>query len=95
MAAKSAATRRSQCPRYCTINHKSGMTGHAHLIAEVDVLSEEAAVTVNVVRREGADQIELATGQGWNQPAVAHLTADEARALRDALNVGVVLLDRA
>ena len=94
MAVKSAAEPQAQCPRYCTINHERGMTGHAHLIAEVDVSSENSAVVVNVVRHDEADQIELATGRGWNEPAVAHLTADEARTLRDALNVAVVLLDR-
>ena len=94
MAVKHAAEPRTKCPLYCTINHKHGTTEHAHLIAEVDVLSENSAVIVNVVRRDEADQIELATGRGWNEPAVAHLTADEARTLRDALNVAVVLLDR-
>jgi len=93
MAVKPAAGPRTQCPRYCTINHKRGMTAHAHLIAEVDV-QDANAVTVNVVRHDEADQIEMATGMGWNEPAVAHLTADEARTLRDALNVAAVLLDR-
>ena len=94
MAVKQVANPRKQCPLYCTSDHKHGVTEHAHLIAEVDVLSESFAVVVNVVRRDEADQIELATGTGWNGPAVAHLTADEARTLRDALNVAVVLLDR-
>jgi len=94
MAAKQATTPRRQCPLYCTTDHKHGATEHAHLIAEVDVERENAAVVVNVVRHDEADQIELATGRGWNAPTVAHLTADEARTLRDALNVAVVLLDR-
>ncbi len=95
MAVEQVIKPRTRCPLYCTSNHRHGVTGHAHLIAEVDVSSENAAVTVNVVRRDDVDQIDMATGKGWNEPAVAHLTAEEARTLRDALNVAVVLLDRA
>jgi hypothetical protein len=95
MAVKHAAGRRRQCPLYCTINHKHETSRHAHLIAEVDVPSEHTAVTVNVVRRDKADWVELATGTDGDKPAVTRLTADEARTLRDALNVAVVLLDRA
>ena len=94
MAVKQTVQTRTRCPRYCTINHKRGSAQHAHLIAEVDVASENAAVTVNLVRHDEADQIELTTGKGWGEPTVASLTADEARTLRDALNVAVVLLDR-
>lgn len=94
MAVEHAAEPRMMCPLYCTIDHEHGLTRHAHRIAEVDVLSENSAVIVDVVRRDEADEIQLATGQGWNEPAVAHLTVNEARTLRDALNIAVVLLDR-
>ncbi|MCA2215819.1 hypothetical protein [Jidongwangia harbinensis] len=94
MAVKHAAKPRTRCPLYCTVDHKRGSAEHAHRIAQVDASTENAAVTVNVIRRDAADEVELVTGKGWNEPAVAHLTADEARTLRDALNVAVVLLDR-
>jgi hypothetical protein len=85
---------RERCPLYCTINHKRGIAQHAHLIAEVDVTSENAVVAVNLVRPDKADEIALAIGKGWGEPAVANLSAEEARALRDALNVAVAVLDR-
>ena len=74
--------------------HKHQTDRHAHLIAEVDVVSENALVAVNLIRPDEVDEIELAIGKGWGEPAVAHLTAGEARALRDALNIAVVVLDR-
>jgi hypothetical protein len=85
---------KQRCPIYCTINHKNGLAQHAHLIAEVDVANESALVAVNLVRRGGTDEIELAIGKGWGEPALTDMTADEARALRDALNVAVAVLDR-
>ena len=94
MAATQVARARERCPLYCTINHKHGLDQHAHLIAEVDVASENALVAVNLVRRNEADEIELAIGKGWGEPAITDMTADEARALRDALNVAVAVLDR-
>lgn len=92
--ATTQAARRGHCPLYCTINHKHGIDQHAHLIAEVDVAREDALVAVNLVRRNDADEIELAIGKGWGEPAITDMTADEARALRDALNVAVAVLDR-
>ena len=94
MAVKHVAQPRKQCPLYCTTDHKHGNALHSHLIAEVDVSEENALAAVNVVRRDRTDEISLAIGKGWGEPAVANMTADEARALRDALNVAVVLLDR-
>ena len=94
MAVKHIAPTRKRCPRYCMVNHKYGNTEHAHFIAELGLTTENAAVTVNLVRRDEADQVELGTGKDWGMPTVAHLTADEARTLRDALNVAVALLDR-
>ncbi|MEV6629302.1 hypothetical protein AB0M54_00955 [Actinoplanes sp. NPDC051470] len=52
------------------------------------------AVNVNVVRGDGTDEIELSAGRDGTAPAVTQMTADEARSLRDALNVAVVLLER-
>jgi hypothetical protein len=83
-----------RCPLYCTINHKRGLAQHAHLIAEVDVANDNALVAVNLVRRGEADEVELAIGKGWGEPALTDMTADEARALRDALNVAVAVIDR-
>jgi hypothetical protein len=94
VVATQVARARGHCPLYCTINHKHGLDQHAHLIAEVDVASENALVAVNLVRRHDADEIELAIGKGWGEPAITDMTADEARALRDALNVAVAVLDR-
>lgn len=94
MAVTHAAKPRERCPRYCTINHKLGIAQHAHLIAEVDVAVDNALVAVNLVRPNKADEIELAIGKGWGEPAIANLTAEEARSLRDALNVAVAVLDR-
>jgi hypothetical protein len=85
---------KQRCPIYCTINHKHGLAQHARVIAEVDVASENALVAVNLVRRNDADEIELAIGKSWGEPALTDMTADEARALRDALNVAVAVLDR-
>jgi hypothetical protein len=94
VAVSHAAKPRERCPLYCTINHKRGNAQHAHLIAEVGVTNDNALVGVNLVRPDKADEIELAIGKGWHEPAVANLTAEEARALRDALNVAVAVLDR-
>jgi hypothetical protein len=94
VVATQLARTRGHCPLYCTINHQHGLDQHAHLIAEVDVASENALVAVNLVRRHDADEIELAIGKGWGEPAITDMTADEARALRDALNVAVAVLDR-
>ena len=95
MAVAKAAKPRERCPLYCTVNHKHGITQHMHLVAEVDVASEDSLVAVNLVRRDQADEVELAFGSGWGAPVLAHMDADEARALRDALNVAVAVLDRA
>jgi hypothetical protein len=94
MAVEPAVKSRTRCPLYCTTNHKHGATRHAHLIAEVAVPSEDAALTVNVVRRGDVDRVELMAASHGDESAVTPLTADEARTLRDALNVAVVLLDR-
>jgi hypothetical protein len=94
VAVTQAVRTRQHCPLYCTINHKHGLAQHAHLIAEVDVASEHALVAVNLVRRDEADEIELAIGKGWGEPAITDMTADEARTLRDALNVAVAVLER-
>jgi hypothetical protein len=94
VVATQLAGARGRCPLYCTINHKHGFGQHARLIAEVDVASENALVAVNLVRRSEVDEIELAIGKGWGEPAITDMTADEARALRDALNVAVAVLDR-
>ena len=85
---------RERCPLYCTINHKNGLAQHSHLIAEVDVDSENGLVAVHLVRQGEADMIELAIGKGWGEPTLAAMTADEARSLRDALNVAVAVRDR-
>ena len=86
---------RINCPTFCTTDHKRlRVAQHTRHIAEVDVPRDGVAVNVNVVRGDGATEIELSTGKGGSQPAVTHMTADEARSLRDALNVAVALLDR-
>jgi hypothetical protein len=92
--ATTQAARRGHGPLYCTINHKHGIDQHARLITEVEVESEHALVAVNLVRRNDADEIELAIGKGWGEPAITDMTVDEARALRDALDVAVAVLDR-
>ena len=83
-----------RCPLYCTTDHKHEIDQHARVIAEVDVTSENALVAVNLVRRDKGDEVELSIGKGWGEPAITDLTADEARSLRDALNVAVAVLDR-
>ena len=83
------------CPRYCTIDHRlHGTRQHAHHIAEVYIPRKEFAVNVNLVRDDKEDEIELSAGRDGLDPAITHMTADEARSLRDALNVAVALLDR-
>ena len=89
-----AVKTRKGCPLYCTVDHASRPSTHSHLIAEVDVADENALAAVNLIRRDLVDEVELAIGKGFGEPAVAMMTADEARALRDALNVAVALLDR-
>ncbi|XVV11773.1 hypothetical protein ACQP2X_44270 [Actinoplanes sp. CA-131856] len=88
------AETRERCPLYCTTNHKRDDTKHAHLIAEVDVVSDKGIVAVNLVRRGQFDEVELMMGRGWSEPAITDMTVEEARALRDALNVAVAVLER-
>lgn len=85
---------RKRCPRYCTADHKRGIKRHSRRIAQVDLMDEFTDVAVTVGRLDDTDRIELSTARGWNEPTVAYMTMDEARSLRDALNVAVVLLDR-
>jgi hypothetical protein len=85
---------KERCPLYCTTEHRHRIARHARVIAEVDVVSENALVVVNLVRRDKGDEVELAIGKGWGEPAITDLTADEARSLRDALNVAVTVLER-
>ncbi len=94
MVAQPVTKPRKQCPLYCTTNHKHGSAVHAHLIAEVGVHDEYAHVAVNLIQEERADRIVLALVNGLDEPAGAHMTADEALALRDALNVAVAVLKR-
>lgn len=93
MAGKTTSKRRN-CPLYCTIDHSFDATQHVHHIAEVYVPRGHVAVNVNLVRGDGADEIELSAGRDGLEPAITHMTANEARTLRDALNVAVALLDR-
>ena len=94
MAVKQVAQPRKRCPLYCTADHRHGVAEHAHLIAEVGIEKEGGLVAVNLVRPDRVDEIALVIGKGWGEPAVANMTADEARELRDALNVAVAVLDR-
>jgi hypothetical protein len=94
MAVKHVVRPRKRCPLYCTIDHRHEGGQHSHLIAEVDVEKENAFLAVNLVRPDDADEIALAVGKGWGEPVVTTMTADEARELRDALNVAVAVLDR-
>jgi hypothetical protein len=92
MAVTTAVQRRRNCPRYCTTDHRLGANRHEHHIAEV--LVPRGHVAVNLVRGDGADEIELTASAEGAAQAVTQMTADEARSLRDALNVAVVLLER-
>lgn len=94
MAVKRVARPRRRCPLYCTIDHAHLGAQHSHLIAEVDVEKESVFLAVNLIRPNEVDEIALGIGKGWNELTVANLTADEARELRDALNVAVAVLDR-
>ena len=94
MAGKLTTARRLRCPLYCTTDHKLDADRHEHHIAEVYVPRGHVAVNVNLVRGDGSDEIELSAGRDGGEPAVTQMTADEARSLRDALNVAVVLLER-
>ncbi|AGL21474.1 hypothetical protein [Actinoplanes sp. N902-109] len=66
---------------------------HGRLIAKVGGSDDYALIAVTLVRENQADKIVMAMPRS-GQPADAQMTADEARALRDALNVAVALLDR-
>lgn len=74
----------TDCPEWCRVKHRAGVTFHARCAGEVRWT--RGSVVVVVTQREGSDGVELAYHAAGKAPAIAFLNQADVRQLRDSLN---------
>ena len=79
------------CPAWCTINHQK-ISPTFHALCTGEVRRKHGSVVVAVTRDDDSDGVELAYHVNGKAPAIAFLSEEETRELRDYLDGALTTL---